>query len=222
MDWVYPPTCVICGMHGYTICSSCKNEIQFITEKICPICGGLLRYKIPCCQDCNRNIPAFDAARSLGIYGGVLRESIHALKYENRRGLGNYFAKLLSPVVEKEGWSIDTVIPVPISQRRLKDRGYNQAADIARPLALLLERPFQPYGLKQVLDIKSQVGLSADARRLNVVDAFVAVPELVSEKSILLVDDVMTTGATLDSCASALKKGGSGKVFCVTIARFSG
>ena len=110
----------------------------------------------------------------------------------------------------------------PLSKERFRERGYNQAAAVAHPLALFLERPYQPFSLEQVRDTRSQVGLSAEERRLNVVDAFEAVPELVHKKDILLIDDVKTTGATLSACAGALKIAGADNVFCVTIARFSG
>ncbi len=209
-------------MPGCSLCSKCKNDINYISGKICQICGGSLSQNAGICDECQLKPPAFDCARSLSHYGGIIRECIHALKYQNNRALGNYFAELLMPIIEKEGWLIDTVIPVPLSQERLKERGYNQAAAIAHPLALFLACPYQPFGLQQVRDTRSQVGLTAEGRRLNVIDAFKAVPELVFQKNILLVDDVMTTGATLESCASALKNAGSGKVFCITIARFSG
>jgi len=158
--------------------------------------------------------------RNVAFYGGVVRECIHALKYQNNQSLGRYFSELMLPVVMNATWHVDIVMPVPLSRERYRERGYNQAAAIARPLALGLKKPFNPFGLVQIRDTKSQVGLSGEQRRLNVVGAFRAVPELVSGKNILLVDDVMTTGSTMESCAKALKCAGSGKVYCITIARF--
>jgi ComF family protein len=222
LDWVYPPVCAACGVPGYPLCKNCENEIQFINGKLCSICGGAIRQNGVRCEECEKNPPAFDSARSLAFYGGVIRECIHSLKYGNNRTLGKYFAELLKPIVDREGWIIDAVIPVPLSQERLKERGYNQTAAIAHPLGLFMERSYQPYGLKQVRDTRSQVGLSAGERRLNVIDAFEAVPELVFQKNILLIDDVMTTGATLEACAAALKEAGCGSIYCLTIARFSG
>lgn len=222
LDWVYPPQCAVCGMPGYPLCLDCKNEINYITGKICPICGASIRQSALRCDDCMKRLPAFDAVRSLAFYGGVIRECIHSLKYENNRSLGKYFAQLLCPIISQEAWLINAVIPVPLSKERLKERGYNQAAAIAHPLALFLELPFQPYGLEQVRDTRSQVGLSAEERRMNVIGAFKAIPELVHHKNILLIDDVMTTGATLESCAQVLKEAGSEKVYCLTVARFSG
>lgn len=222
LDWVYPPVCAVCGLPGSPLCIGCRNEIQYIKGRVCLICGASIDQGEIYCEDCKIRKPVFDGVRSLAFYGGVIRECIHALKYKNNRVLGKFFAELLVPIVKGENWSIDLVIPVPLSQERYKERGYNQAASVAHPLALLLELDFQPYGLKQARDTRSQVGLSAEERRLNVVGAFKAVPELVDNKNVLLVDDVMTTGATLESCAKTLKDSGSNKVYCTTIARFSG
>lgn len=222
LDWIYPPACAVCGMPGYPLCADCANDIQYITGRVCPLCGAPNHHKLTLCDDCRDHMPKFEAARSLAIYGGVIRECIHSLKYKNNRSLGKYFAGYLLPIVIKEEWQIDLVVPVPLSKERYRERGYNQAAAVAHPLALFLERPYQPFCLEQVRDTRSQVGLSADERRINVVGAFKAVPELVRKKDILLIDDVKTTGATLSACAGALKKAGAGNVFCVTIARFSG
>lgn len=222
LDWFYPPACAVCGMPGYPLCSDCANDIRYITGYVCPLCGAPNDHKVTLCGDCKEHMPKFDAARSLAIYGGVIRECIHSLKYKNNRSLGKYFARYLLPIVRTEAWHIDLVVPVPLSKERLRARGYNQAAAVAHPLALFLELPYQPYCLEQVRDTRSQVGLSAEERRNNVIDAFMAVPDLVRKKDILLIDDVKTTGATLSACARALKEAGAAKVFCVTIARFSG
>jgi len=220
LDWVYPPVCAVCGMPGHPLCSDCKNKIHFVSGKVCSICGASINHYAALCTACKSQKPVIDGVRSLALYGGVIRECIHSLKYENNRAFGKYFAELLHPIIIREAWSIDAVIPVPLSKERLRERGYNQAAAVAHPLGVFLDVPYQPFGLEQVRDTRSQVGLSAEERRMNVVNAFKANMALVSEKNILLVDDVMTTGATIESCAKALKDANSGKVFCATIARF--
>ncbi|KUK97352.1 MAG: Putative phosphoribosyltransferase [Anaerolineaceae bacterium 46_22] len=220
LDWVYPPSCAVCEKPGYALCLNCSNEILFISGKVCSICGVPIHGNRDVCQECCEHQPAYDGMRNVAFYGGVIRECVHALKYQNNQSLGRYFSDLMLPVVMNVGWHVDVVIPVPLSRERYKERGYNQAAAIARPLAIVLEKPFVPFGLAQIRDTKSQVGLSGEQRRQNVVGAFKAIPELVNGKNILLVDDVMTTGSTMESCAKALKVAGADKVYCITIARF--
>lgn len=220
LDWVYPPSCAVCEKPGYALCLNCSNEILFISGKVCSICGVPIHGNRDVCQECCEHQPAYDGMRNVAFYGGVIRECVHALKYQNNQSLGRYFSDLMLPIVLNAEWHVDVVIPVPLSRERYKERGYNQAAAIARPLAIVLEKPFVPFGLAQIRDTKSQVGLSGEQRRQNVVGAFKAIPELVNGKNILLVDDVMTTGSTMESCAKALKVAGANKVYCITIARF--
>jgi ComF family protein len=116
-------------------------------------------------------------------------------------------------------WEIDVVFPVPLSRRRLRERGYNQAALFALPLALGLNVPYRPKALRRVRHTRSQVDLSWGERRENVSGAFAASSDDVSGKTILLVDDVITTGATLNACASALLSAGARAVYAFSVAR---
>jgi ComF family protein len=158
--------------------------------------------------------------RNLATYEGVIRECIHALKYENNQGLAELFSGWLASLVKEAGWVIDMVTAVPLSPRRYKERGYNQSERIARPLAMRLGISYNPFAIKRIRDTVSQVGLSAEARRRNVENAFKALPELVEGKRVLLFDDVMTTGSTLEACSKALKESGVEAVHCLTIGRF--
>jgi ComF family protein len=152
-------------------------------------------------------------------YEGVIRECIHSLKYENNQSLGEYFSRDLMQCINKENWHLDLVIPVPLSPFRIKERGYNQSALLARPLAIGLSLRYQPYGLKRIRNTQSQVELNVEERRMNVAGAFQAVPEIVQGKNVLLVDDVTTTGSTINECAKALKSGGARAVYCLALAR---
>ncbi len=158
---------------------------------------------------------------NLAEYDGVIRECIHALKYQNNQGLGAYFSVMLADLVRSEGWHVDLVIPVPLSKQRIRERGYNQSAKLARPLATRLNTRYNTFGLLRTRHTNSQVGLSAADRQLNVSGAFKAVPEIVAGKNVLLVDDVTTTGSTLEACAEALKEAGAHHVYCLTLARDS-
>jgi len=116
-------------------------------------------------------------------------------------------------------WEVDVIIPVPLGVARLKERGYNQAVLIARPLALRIDIPCDTRGLNRVRETRSQVGLTINQRRENVKNAFQATTKNVFDRRILLVDDVATSSATLDACASALLEAGAMDVRCITLAR---
>jgi len=121
--------------------------------------------------------------------------------------------------VRKLNWPIDIVVPIPLSDKRRKERGYNQVALVAMPLADSLKWLYKPQALKRVRETRSQVGLSLEERRVNVTNAFQADAGLVRDKSVLLMDDVATTGATLSAAASALSVAGAKKVYALTLAR---
>ena len=133
--------------------------------------------------------------------------------------LGDALAVPISRFVDSLGWSFDVVVPVPLGEKRMKERGYNQVALIAKPLSLSLGRIYHQAALKRRRETKSQVGLSAVERRQNVHDAFIADSRIVRGKSVLLMDDVATTGATLSSGAEALLQAGASQVYAITVAR---
>ncbi len=221
LDWIYPPVCAGCGAPGDRLCLDCQAKIDFITGNRCHICGRRVWGLMKVCETCQTKPPAYDAMRNLANYGGVVRECIHAIKYQNNQNLCDLFSDWLAKIVRDEGWQLDLVMPVPLSAQRKAQRGYNQSARIARPLARHLEIRYHPYGLKRIRDTRSQVGLSATERHHNVAGAFQGVPEIVSGKSVLLIDDVMTTGSTMEACTQALVEAGTQAVYCLTIARFS-
>jgi ComF family protein len=118
-------------------------------------------------------------------------------------------------------WLVDIVVPVPLALERLSERGYNQASLLARPLAMRLHLPYNPGALSRLRETRTQIGLTAGERRANVFGAFVARSPLVQGKNILVIDDVTTTGSTMDACAFALLDAGAGQVYCLTLAQAS-
>ncbi len=133
--------------------------------------------------------------------------------------MGEQLAFEMLPFVQKLNWNIDLALPVPLGKQRMKERGYNQVSTFARPLALAMGWRFSPSALKRVKETRSQVELSAVERMENVKDAFVADRRRVDGQTVLVVDDVSTTGATLNSCAESLIRGGAKAVYALTIAR---
>ena len=219
LEWIYPPSCVECGEPGYRLCFNCQQQIKTIHGPICQRCGTPISAGHVLCSDCQGDPPSYEASRSLAKYEGVIRTCIHSLKYDHNQALGEFFADDLAALVRREGWALDLVVPVPLNPIRLEERGYNQSALLARPVAFALAVPFTTFALKRIRNTQSQVELSAQQRKINVQGAFEAEPEIVRGKRILLVDDVTTTGSTLRECSLALKEGGSLEVYCLTLAR---
>jgi len=218
LDWFYPVNCINCGKVGFRICQDCQSQIKLITNPICTICGTPTKTS-GVCSLCRRKKPNYRLLRSWAVFEGPVQKAIHRIKYKNDLTLGKELASLMINYVKDLCLPIDSVIPVPLGEKRRKERGYNQAGLIAYPLALEFGWNFLPDGLIRCRETESQVGLNAMERHENVRNAFTANPKKVAGKKILLIDDVATTGATISSCTEALKAGGALDVFAITLAR---
>jgi ComF family protein len=172
------------------------------------------------CDLCQRRRPPFVQARAWGIHeeNSRLREAIHNLKYRRDVGLGEVLAREMIAVLFRQDWKLDVVLPVPLAPNRHKQRGYNQSALLAWPIALRLGLPYRPGFVWRVRETQSQVGLSRPERYQNVAGAFKASDET-KGKSVLVVDDVTTTGATLEAVVEALLVVGAKEVYTLTLAR---
>jgi ComF family protein len=171
------------------------------------------------CVHCQAFQPHFTAIRSWAVFDGPIRQAIHRLKYIRDISLGVILAEPLVDLYLILKWECDLIIPVPLGLARLKERGYNQSDLLARPLSLAVGIPYQSDGLKRVRETRSQVGLTFTQRIDNVSGAFQALSKSVSGQRVLVVDDVATSSATLDACASALIEAGSKEVFALTLTR---
>jgi competence protein ComFC len=148
-----------------------------------------------------------------------MRRAVHQLKYHRDIGLADALAGSMISLYEETNWGIDLIVPVPLSIARLAERGYNQSVLIARPLALGVKLVYRSNALERTRDTRSQVDLNAKERKENVAGAFRARSRFVQNKRVLVVDDVATSGATLDACAVALLEEGALEVFGLTLAR---
>jgi ComF family protein len=174
------------------------------------------------CRLCRLGIYRFDRARSFASYNLPMRKAIILLKYMGVARLGAWFAERLEEIyrVDRGLFPVDAVVPVPLHPLRLRERGYNQAERIARPLAKRLELPLLPLLLVRTRPRPEQLLLSRAERWSSVKGAYAATPRARAEKlRVLLVDDVFTTGATLDACARALFAAGAASVYALTVAR---
>jgi ComF family protein len=218
LDLLYPQWCIGCGREGDYICSSCRQSLSLITPPVCPICGrpqpdGILCYS---CIDWTGEI---DGVRSPFIFDGIMRQAIHELKYRNLRALAILLAELLFDYIMENPVPAEVLVPVPLHRKRWRERGYNQSGLLARELGKL-------SGLIVVDDclVRRQHTLpqarsaSVSERRNNVVGAFTCRDGRLEGKRVLLIDDVTTSGATLNACAGALKSAGAASVWGLVMA----
>jgi competence protein ComFC len=221
LDWVYPPRCGGCGSIGSRFCDHCLQETQIIQPPVCLICGQGLDNS-GTCRNCRQNPPGFTAMRSWAYFFGPLRNAMHRLKYKRDVALGDALAQPLIRLLASTGWTIDFVTAVPAGVARRAERGYNQAALLAKPIALSQGTPLKLEALCKSRETRSQVGLNALERLRNVENAFQADPGCAQGKRFLLVDDIATSGATVMACARALTQAGAQQVFVLTLARAAG
>jgi ComF family protein len=203
-------------------CLWCLGQIEWVSGLTCARCGAMLPDGGRHCAACLRKKPAFALARSAAVFEGPLREALHAFKYSKRDHLSEDLGTLLF-----HGWkqypelhAAQGLIPVPLHFSDRRERGFNQSELLARRLSRLAgNRPVLPRALRRVRKTRSQTRLSRNERALNVKNAFQGSSGSLKGKTLLLVDDVCTTGATLDACARALKAAGARKVLALTLAR---
>jgi competence protein ComFC len=200
LNLVFPPRCLGCGKVDTVICTGCLN---------------ILAHTHP--PNSVQPLPSLTAITSTAVHKGVIREAVQALKYDNTRLIAVPLGTRLTEHVRAKGWQFDMIIPVPLHTHRLKERGYNQSELLAAIVADETMTPMVSVAVERTRLTRSQVGLSATERRRNLLDAFIAQPDLVSGKSILLIDDVYTTGATLGACAQALFDAGALSVYGLTV-----
>jgi ComF family protein len=230
-----PAPCRICTRildTGSTIpfCHACTEALtETLPEPLCSQCGRPIvsvaaaeGISAPQCHLCRSQVYAFDLARSFGAYTPRMSRAILLLKYGNVAPLGAWFARRLARVIEREpqAFTVDAVVPVPLDRGRLRERGYNQAELIAKPLARLLGIPFRSYLLVRTRPRPNQLRLTRRERWETVRGAYATHKTAQVDKlQVLLVDDVFTTGATLDACSRALKGAGAARVVGLTVAR---
>jgi len=202
---------------------------QTLPEPLCAQCGRPIvstavveGISLPQCHLCRYGTYAFDFARSFGAYTSRMSRAILQLKYANVAPLGGWFARRLAGLVERQpqDFAADAVVPVPLDQGRVRERGYNQAELIAKPLARLLGIPFRSYLLVRTRPRPNQLRLTRRERWETVRGAYATHKTAQVDKlRVILVDDVFTTGATLDACSRALKGAGATRVVGLTVAR---
>jgi ComF family protein len=229
LDAIYPPRCVVCQRPGAAVCAECLSEMHPPAVPVCTRCGATIPnagYPAPrLCPDCasGRNVPHLDGVRVATDYAGKARTAILALKFGGQRRVAGALATLLVVPFQGDIRTVDLVIPVPLSAARLRDRGYNQAELLARALGRTQGFRVRADLLERTRATEAQSRLSREARRRNVAGAFAlnspAAGATMRGKRILLVDDVTTTGSTLDAAAEPLRAAGAATVWGLAVAR---
>jgi ComF family protein len=229
LEVLFPPLCHVCRSFIPTageihICSECRDQMPPVVSPLCSVCG------IPysgagndhLCGRCSSSHPHFNAARAALTYEGTSRDLIHAFKYRNKIHLRRPLALLalegLSGFMQSR--RPDLVIPVPLHRKKLSSRGFNQAILLGEIFSQRLKIPLDRRNLRRIRWTEPQVNLAAHERRANVRGAFsIHQPELVAGRRVLLVDDVLTTGSTVDECGRVLHAAGAADVTVITVAR---
>ena len=208
---------VVVGTEG--LCSACWTTTHRIGEKVCILCGApadgvFYLYKKMVCPRCHRDTPVFHTHRALWAYGDVIKKIIFSLKYDHQHYIAEWIAAQMVPKVYAIP-DVTCLIAVPLHSKKLKKRGFNQAALIAKKLAKKTGIPYAPDGLRRLWNTPSQGRKSWTQRYDNVHGAFMS--DGVTG-NVIVIDDVYTTGATLNACAHALMDAGAAQVHALTIA----
>ena len=206
LDLVYPPRCLGCSAFGHWLCPGCLSRSTFLSEP---------HYISE--RDCAtlRTIPVW----SVGVHQGILRQAVHALKYDGLRALAQPMGRLMAAIWREHRLQADYIVPVPLHSQRMKERGYNQSWLLANVLAAEVGVTATERALARMRDTPAQVSLSAQERRANVSGAFVANNEVLSNRRVVLLDDVCTSGATLLACAAAIEAVNGNAVAAITFTR---
>ncbi|MFY9327001.1 MAG: ComF family protein [Georgfuchsia sp.] len=216
LNRLLPQDCQLCGKPdvGDMLCVPCMADLPRLPVEHCPLCA-LPTPAGAVCGGCLRHPPHFDATHASLVYAFPVDQLVQAFKYGHQLALSRLFARLMRA---GQAFSADIMIPLPLSKQRLRERGFNQAVEIARPLAQASGLALDLHAMARVVDTAAQAGLPWNERRANIRHAFECKANLAG-KSIVVIDDVMTSGATLDEFARTLKLHGAARVTNWVLAR---
>lgn len=220
----FPPHCYLCREEVEqlnAICDNCRNNLPRISGPICTVCGQPLSdQSVDLCHSCGIRRHHFDRVRTLGIYRDGWQRLIQGLKFEGEKAIAKELSALMADYLKHEDpfGIVDTFSYVPLDRRRHRQRGFNQSQLLANRLSCAFAVPVED-GLRKIRATQPQTGLSHQLRRENLRNAFTCIPSTANGRTTILIDDVYTTGTTVEECAQALKKAGYERVFVLTVAR---
>ena len=218
---LYPHTCPFCGrVTEEEVCSFCAGRIKLIEGPRCMRCSKpVSSEKEEYCYDCLHTHHYYERGYSLWLHSGAVKESVYKFKYHNQRIYGRYYAKELAKYYKTSvrRLHIDVIIPIPLFKKKRKERGFNQAEILAREIGKYMELPVDTKYLSRVHSTNPQKKLDPKSRKRNLIGAFAVESSITPPAAVLLIDDIYTTGNTIDSAARTLKKAGVQKVYFLTI-----
>jgi ComF family protein len=219
LNLLFPQFCVGCGKEGSFLCDSCLQSLPRIEPPVCSRCGRP-QTEGELCRNCRDWQADIDGIRAPFRFDGVIRTAIHRLKYSNLRAIAPALAQLMSEYLVNNPLDSDVLIPVPLHDKRLRERGYNQSALLAKELGALMNLPVDETSLIREKYVLPQAKTtSVEERRANVAGVFSCKGDGLQGKRVLLIDDVATSGATMNACASVLKSAGALSVWGLSLAR---
>lgn len=224
IETLYPPRCAICraaGFNGMDICAGCYRDLPWIASS-CEMCALPLAHDAASdilCGRCQIKAPRFDSSLSLFRYEASAMKLVQQLKFNQKLAVSRLLGQmLLQKIVEQQIVQPECIVPVPLYRRRLRQRGFNQSIELARPLAKALGIPIDTRSVVRARDTRPQTGLDRDSRRKNIKGAFeILIPP--SHSHVAIIDDVVTTGSTANELARILKRAGVKRVDVWSIAR---
>ena len=230
-DILYPPACLLCHARFHPwqpaadlFCEACAKALPVNGPPVCTCCGRELPGAfdaVMLCAACRSGAHAFDRARAPWTYTGPMRDAVRQFKYHRRWRIGRWLAREMAAAARRDFplEELDAVLPVPPHWVKRYARGFNPVGDLARTVSEALGKPCLPAALRRTRWTKTQTRLPSPARARNVQGAFAASHPLAQGRTFLLIDDVLTSGATADACARALKAAGASRVFVLTAAQ---
>ncbi|MBI5417977.1 ComF family protein [Candidatus Poribacteria bacterium] len=234
LDFMFPRTCINCkniikkDYIGLNLCNICYNQIKEIKPPFCKICGNPFNLRIEydrICNNCNDSKPHYNVLCGAVEYNEITSALVYAFKYYKKYFLASDMAWVMFNSIQKNIFeldlkNVDCIIPVPLFSRKKRERGFNQSELLAKYFSEISGIPLNNNILYRTLDTVSQSSLDENTRRKNVKNAFrIDIKQSIKNKKILLIDDVSTTGATINECSRVLKKGGCEEVKVVVFAR---
>ena len=220
---IFPKTCPMCDKVIYPyqdICDACERKLEYVSEPKCKKCGKPIRLmEQEYCMDCTKHVHYYEQGIAACVYSEQVKKSIYKFKYHNRRGYSEFYGKAIAAKYQKQiqAWKADVLIPVPIHYKRYVKRGYNQSKLLAKQLSKQLNIPMDSSILQRSINTKPQKELNVKDRLKNLESAFKITENVVKYKQVIIVDDIYTTGSTIDACAKILMDAGVKKIFYISL-----